>query len=252
MRRGPESCPDPQKLSSPSPGGWEIQLPTGQIPRGQDTAPCSLLGAARVGGSDPFHLLQFSAAPGSCRGRWSPAGWGSAWGWQAGEAPVVCVSPAPPCSCQSSFPHLGCLASYSPGNVSAWLGAARRRFLPLVVTLQAGLRGRAENRPGGCGRAEPPRRRSCAHPATAGDKGLNPFSVQTSVTRSPSPKSQCKPRPEPDPVGWQHAEPQAETSCLFPWGAETELWPMSLISLSFILDFQQDISTATPDLHQWE
>lgn len=53
-------------------------------------------------------------------------------------------------------------------------------------------------------------------------------------------------------MGWQDAEPRAQTSCLFPQGAEPELWPMCLISLSFILDFQQDISTATPDLHQWE
>lgn len=38
--------------------GWEIQLPTGfplaGLPRGQDTAPCFLLGAAGTGGSEPF------------------------------------------------------------------------------------------------------------------------------------------------------------------------------------------------------
>lgn len=50
----------------------------------------------------------------------------------------------------------------------------------------------------------------------------------------------------------QDAEPRAQSSCLFPQGAGPELWPMCLISLSFISDFQRDISTATPDLHQWE
>lgn len=53
-------------------------------------------------------------------------------------------------------------------------------------------------------------------------------------------------------MGWQYAELRTDTSCLFPQGAELEFWPMCLISLSFILDFQQDISTATPDLNQWE
>lgn len=33
-KRSPKSCPVPQKLGSNSPGGWEIQLPTGQIPLG--------------------------------------------------------------------------------------------------------------------------------------------------------------------------------------------------------------------------
>lgn len=32
-----------------------------------------------------------------------------------------------------------------------------------------------------------------SHSIAAGDKGLNPFSVQTSVTRSPTPKASVKP-----------------------------------------------------------
>lgn len=112
---------------------------------------------------------------------------------------------SPPHSCPSSFPLLGCFAFYSPGNVSVSQGDAKH-FLPLVMNLQARLRGVAENRTGRRGCAQPQLRPSCEHPViTAGDKGLNPFLVQTSVTLSRAPKASVKPG-----LSWA------------PWGGRTQ------------------------------
>lgn len=115
----------------------------------------------------------------------------------AGEAPAVCQpsNASPQRSCLSSFPHLGCFAIYSPGNVSASQRVAKH-FLPLVINLFAGLQGVVENRAGSRGCAL-----SFAHPATAGDKELNLFSVQTSVSRSPTPKASITPSQSWTPWG---------------------------------------------------
>lgn len=159
MRRGPKSCPVPQKFCSNSPGGWEIQLPTGQIPLGwsaQRAGHCSLLLA-----SSSWYWWKLTLSPASHVVSNSAAVW-------AGEAPQagalrvagrlgkplrLCQpssAASPQHSCQSSFPHLGCFAIYSPGNVSASQRVAKL-FLPLVVNLHAGRQGVAENRTGSRG-----------------------------------------------------------------------------------------------------
>lgn len=179
-------------------------LPAGQIPLGW-SAPRAGQGSLLLAGSswlvlvevNPFTCIAFSVAVCSCPGRWSPAGWGSPCGWQAGEAPAGCQprGASPQRSCLSSFLHLGCFAIYSLGNISASLRVAQH-FVPLVINLRAGLQGVAENRTGSPGVClAPVQAVLCAssHSLAAGDKGLNPFSVQTSVTRSPAPKASTKP-----------------------------------------------------------
>lgn len=158
-RRGPKSCPVPQKFGSNSPGSWEIQLPTGQIPLGwsaQRAGHCSLLLA-----SSSWYWWKLTLSPASHVVSNSAAVW-------AGEAPQagalrvagrlgkplrLCQpsgAASPQHSCQSSFPRLGCFAIYSPGNVSASQRVAKL-FLPLVVNLHAGRQGVAENRTGSRG-----------------------------------------------------------------------------------------------------
>jgi len=73
-RRGPESCLAPQKLS---PGGWEMQLPTGQIPLGwsaRRAGRCSwlLAGSGRHWWKFTLSPAPRSASLGSC-----PGGWGA-------------------------------------------------------------------------------------------------------------------------------------------------------------------------------
>lgn len=150
------------------------------------------------------HALACSAGPG--QRPWLPTLWAGALLSRAEEAPAVCQpsGASPPHSCPSSSPLLGCFAIYSP-DVSVSQGGAKH-IQPLVTNLQARLQGVAENRTGRRGCAQPQFRPSCEHPAvTAGDKGLNPFLVQTSVTLSRAPKASVTPG-----LSWA------------PWGGRTQ------------------------------
>lgn len=127
-----------EQPSAPLRHGWEIQLPldrfpSAALPRGQDTAPCFLLGAAGTGEVNPFlHTppvppLQAGALR-ALRGSPGAAGWDSPW-LQAGEAPVPCqpsrTSPARAALPSLAVPHLltrKCLSfTVSPSSSCRWL-----------------------------------------------------------------------------------------------------------------------------------
>lgn len=153
QRGAPNPVQFPRNSALTALGGWEMQLPTGQIPLGWSVRRAGQ-GSLLLAGSSWYQwqltlcIAVSTVALCSCLGRWSPAGWsppcgcpcGCPCGWQAGEAPAVCQpsGASPQHSCLSSFPHLGCFAIYSPGNVSASQRAAKH-FLPLVINLRAGL-----------------------------------------------------------------------------------------------------------------